>query len=153
MPHAAYPDLAQLAYAAYAQSTGGRTFDGRPMPAFEDLGDSVTTAWQAAAQAVVTAVREADEQDGFTELQPAPQVPSVGCVVLVAMDPATNNGATVAAAVVTRAWNERTVNVCVLPDHTDGTVWRTSVTYAPDLAALAPDAPGRLGCWTWPPRV
>lgn len=50
------PDLAKLAYEAYATSTGGKTWDGRDMPAWEDLGRTIQTAWDAAAQAVLGAV-------------------------------------------------------------------------------------------------
>lgn len=49
-------DLAKIAYRAYATSTGGKTFDGRDMPDWDDLGDRVQAAWTAAAEAVRVAV-------------------------------------------------------------------------------------------------
>jgi len=42
---------AQRAYEAYAQVTGGKTFDGRDMPQYADLGDTIQAAWVAAATA------------------------------------------------------------------------------------------------------
>lgn len=42
---------ARRAYAAYGASTGGLTHDGRPMPAWEDLGEAIQQAWLAAANA------------------------------------------------------------------------------------------------------
>lgn len=43
---------AQTAYAAYSQATGGLTHDGRPMPAWDDLGDRIRHAWASAALAL-----------------------------------------------------------------------------------------------------
>ncbi len=40
-----------VAYAAYAVSTGGKTYDGRDMPTWEGLTDKIRTAWEAAADA------------------------------------------------------------------------------------------------------
>lgn len=40
---------AQRAYEAYARSTGGKTFDGRDMPAWNDLPKRIQDAWTAAA--------------------------------------------------------------------------------------------------------
>ncbi|SMF87242.1 hypothetical protein SAMN02745830_07245 [Streptomyces sp. Amel2xC10] len=53
-------DLARTAFAAYSESTGGLTHDGRPIPEWEALGEHVQQAWTAAATAVfrkVTASR------------------------------------------------------------------------------------------------
>lgn len=47
--------LARHAYAAYAVVTGGKNYRGEPMPAFDDLGDTIQTAWRAAAEAVARA--------------------------------------------------------------------------------------------------
>jgi len=46
---------ARVAYEAYARSTGGKTFDGRDMPRWSDLGDKIQTAWLAASSAAVSA--------------------------------------------------------------------------------------------------
>jgi hypothetical protein len=45
--------LGRLAYAAYAVSTGGKTWDGRTMPSWDGLGDAIRAAWDRAADAVV----------------------------------------------------------------------------------------------------
>lgn len=42
----------ETAYRAYAEETGGKTYDGREMPAWADLGESVQQAWVAAAHAI-----------------------------------------------------------------------------------------------------
>lgn len=39
------------AYRAYAESTGGRTVDDRPMPAWPELPPRIRAAWEAAAAA------------------------------------------------------------------------------------------------------
>lgn len=41
-------DAAERAYAAYAKSTGGKNFQGNPMPAWIDLPTSIQLAWIAA---------------------------------------------------------------------------------------------------------
>ncbi len=46
-------DLGQIAYEAYAKSTGGKTYDGRDMPKWDDLPEAIRTAWRAAADAVL----------------------------------------------------------------------------------------------------
>ena len=44
--------LGQVAYEAYATETAWRTFDDRQMPSWDDLGERIQRAWEAAAQAV-----------------------------------------------------------------------------------------------------
>jgi hypothetical protein len=39
------------AYAIYAQAVGGTTFDGKPLPTFEQLGERQRAAWEAVATA------------------------------------------------------------------------------------------------------
>ena len=41
--------LGQTAYAAYALSTGGKTYDGRDMPTWDGLTDKIREAWRCAA--------------------------------------------------------------------------------------------------------
>jgi hypothetical protein len=48
--------LAEAGYRGYAESTGGKTFDGRDMPAWEDLPDRTVQAWVAAASAIEQAL-------------------------------------------------------------------------------------------------
>ena len=45
------PTLGETAFNAYVTVMGGRTHDGQPVPAWDDLGDLVRAAWQAAAGA------------------------------------------------------------------------------------------------------
>lgn len=75
------------------------------------------------------------------------QKPSIGRIVLVALDPTMNNGATIAPAVITRVWSDTSVNVRVLAD-SENLLWRTSLTY---VDSLDDDSP--RGSWAWPPRV
>lgn len=44
---------AQTAYQAYAESTGGKTFDNRDMPKWDELPARIQAAWQAAVDAAV----------------------------------------------------------------------------------------------------
>ncbi|MET9396308.1 hypothetical protein [Kitasatospora sp. NPDC002965] len=41
--------IARAAYEAYRVHTGSRTWDGRPMPEWQDLGARIQRAWAAAA--------------------------------------------------------------------------------------------------------
>lgn len=50
-PEAQY-ELAQIAYAAYAESTGGKNFRGEDMPAFDALPGAIKEAWAAASDAL-----------------------------------------------------------------------------------------------------
>jgi hypothetical protein len=43
--------LGEIAFDAYTESKKGTTFDGRPIPKWEDLGEPVRNAWQAAGEA------------------------------------------------------------------------------------------------------
>ncbi|MFE9684194.1 hypothetical protein [Streptomyces sp. NPDC006285] len=138
MPRPSLPQSAEIAYAAYGASTGYRTPDGRPMPEWEDLGDQVQTAWVCAAGAVAldTLGQLGARHDGM---------PDVGDVVLVPVDPATNNGARIAPAVITRVWNKTTVNVRVLLD-SDAIQRLTSLVEVDSLEDAVPGAP----VWVWP---
>ncbi len=53
----------QLAYEAYAKSTGGKTFDGREMPKWADLPERIQTAWcDATAAALLSGLAELLEE-------------------------------------------------------------------------------------------
>lgn len=52
---------AQAAYRAYGEHTGGKNYRGEPMPAWEDLGDTIRGAWVAATTAVADRVTESKE--------------------------------------------------------------------------------------------
>lgn len=43
--------LGEIAFDAYTESKKGTTFDGRPIPKWEDLGESVRNAWESAGGA------------------------------------------------------------------------------------------------------
>jgi hypothetical protein len=48
--------IAQAAYAAYCHKAGGKTFDGKPLPTYEQLGTDRQQCWIAAVQAVRTEI-------------------------------------------------------------------------------------------------
>lgn len=76
--------------------------------------------------------------------------PSIGRIVQVPMDPAENNGSTIAAAVITRVWTDTMINVRILADSQE-TPWRTSVSYVDELPEPTEGTPAHV--WTWPARV
>lgn len=43
----------QVGYEAYAESTGGKTFDGRDMPKWDELPARIKTAWEYASEAIL----------------------------------------------------------------------------------------------------
>ena len=43
--------IGRIGYEAYAKSTGGKTYDGRDMPKWDDLPDRIKDAWDAVARA------------------------------------------------------------------------------------------------------
>jgi hypothetical protein len=45
-------ELACEAYLAYGRVTGYKNHQGNPMPAFDDLGDTIQEAWYAAVERV-----------------------------------------------------------------------------------------------------
>jgi len=51
--------LAQAAYAAYGEVTDGKNYRGEPMPAWEDLGTVIQSAWKQAARTVAHEVSPA----------------------------------------------------------------------------------------------
>lgn len=56
------PDFARVAFEAYGASTGGKTWDGKPIPAFDVIRERtphVAAAWEAAASAVLAAAGSA----------------------------------------------------------------------------------------------
>lgn len=56
--------MGQRAFEAYNEAKGGRTYDGKPIPPWDAVGDDVRSAWERAAAVVVIAtLRERDERD------------------------------------------------------------------------------------------
>jgi hypothetical protein len=81
-----------------------------------------------------------------------PNTPTVGRVVLVPENPDHNNGAKVAAAIVT-AVNTDTVNVRVFADNSDTPEWRTSLRQVENVEQFDTDAgegESKLHRWCWP---
>lgn len=44
---------AMAAWAAYAKAVGGKTFDGKPLPAWDELGPLQKRGWVEACEAVI----------------------------------------------------------------------------------------------------
>ncbi len=78
----------------------------------------------------------------------ASRMPTVGRIVLVGIDPAVNNGADRAPAIITRVFTPECVNLRVMVDGPGEMPWRTSSTLCEpeDLA-------GTTAKWAWPPLV
>ena len=57
-PDASPEILAQVAYAAYGERTGFKNYQDRPMPSWDQLGETIQEAWIAAALAVQNRVNE-----------------------------------------------------------------------------------------------
>lgn len=49
-------ELARIAFEAYAKSKSGVTYDERPIPPWNELGQAVQNAWAASARAIMDAV-------------------------------------------------------------------------------------------------
>jgi hypothetical protein len=49
-------EVAKLAYQAYAANTGGKNYQGNPMPEFDALPEAIKTAWEAAIRHSVRVV-------------------------------------------------------------------------------------------------
>ena len=50
------PDLAQIAYEAYAAHQDWKNYQGNPIPAWADVRQDIKDAWDAAVQAVLGVV-------------------------------------------------------------------------------------------------
>lgn len=48
-----FDELAKAGYDAYCKQAGGRTFDGKPLPAYAQLGSERQACWVAATKEVV----------------------------------------------------------------------------------------------------
>lgn len=77
-----------------------------------------------------------------------PRTVETGDIVLVAADPAKNNGADTAPAIVVRTWTGTSINVRVLYDSQEPAEWRTSLVHADTLDGQDDNA--RPYRWTWP---
>lgn len=57
---------ARRGYEGYAKSTGGKTFDGRQMPAWNELPELIKEAWR---EAIAAAVDEPAPKETVTDVQ------------------------------------------------------------------------------------
>jgi hypothetical protein len=51
-----FEQLARSGYDAYCKQAGGKTFDGKPLPTFEQLGPERQACWIAVAKQLVAEV-------------------------------------------------------------------------------------------------
>lgn len=134
----------QIAFEAYNESKGGKTWDGKPIPPWGDVGDEVRNGWEAAAFAVVkniassTGVASFGSTESITgEAKPRVKVGSLVHYVLSSpLDKCREDAhGRHVPAVVVRVWNETRVNLQVLidglNDFDDGrtTLWVTSAMF------------------------
>lgn len=148
MPPPTSRELAELAYDTYGKSTGGLNYQGLPMPTWSELPAQTQLAWIEAAGAI--ALHTLASVTGAS----ASLEPSVGDIVLVAMDPDENNGADAAPAIVTRVWSPTIINARFLADG-PSVGWRTSLTFVEELPAADSNSEGTgrrvvPAVWTWP---
>lgn len=78
----------------------------------------------------------------------ASRMPTVGRIVLVAVDPKINNGSDRAPAIITRVWGDICVNLRVIVDGPGEMPWRTSSTLCEPE-----DLGDQTSKWAWPPLV
>lgn len=55
-------NLAEVAYKAYCKQAGGVTFDGKPLPAYAELGSNRQECWEAAVRAVKVVIMSDNEE-------------------------------------------------------------------------------------------
>ena len=63
MPIPTSEELARAAYADYGATTDWKNYQGLPMPAWEDLPETIRTAWRAAVRGTTARVLSAYSQD------------------------------------------------------------------------------------------
>lgn len=51
-----FVQLAQSAYDAYCKQASGKTFDGKPLPTYAELGADRQACWEAAARQMVAEI-------------------------------------------------------------------------------------------------
>jgi hypothetical protein len=50
-----FEQLAREGYEAYCKQAGGKTFDGKPLPTYDELGAERQACWLAATKQIVAA--------------------------------------------------------------------------------------------------
>jgi hypothetical protein len=125
--------IGQIAFEAYNKAKGGKTFDGRPIPPWGEVGAEVQAGWEAAADAVADVIL-ADEEDD----EPAYD-PFIGAGVHYV----TSEGAHLPAVVV-RVWAERNGAVDLVIFDTGDTPVSTA-----DVVDYDPSPDHVAGTWHW----
>jgi hypothetical protein len=136
-------ELAEAGYRGYAFDTGGKTFDGRDMPAWGELPERTVSAWVAAAVAI-----QACAAGSMVQLAVAQQ-PSV-CRLVHLQGARTDGTPKCVAAIVTDVGEHGDVSLTLFPPV-------TVAAYPADPFARhqEPDGEARPepGTWHWPERV
>jgi hypothetical protein len=60
-------ELGEVGYAAYGEAADWKTFDGRDMPAWDDLGERVQGLWNTAAYAIIACEYERRAADAIAD--------------------------------------------------------------------------------------
>lgn len=55
-------ELARIGFNAYREQAEGKTYDGKPIPEFDELSVIVQANWMSCARAIRDALRAKDEQ-------------------------------------------------------------------------------------------
>lgn len=55
-------NIAKLMWDAYATQAGGKTFDGKPLPTWDELGDERQSCWAAAASVISGHIEKLEAQ-------------------------------------------------------------------------------------------
>jgi len=55
-----WQEIAEVAFKAYNEQAGGKTWDGKDIPPFSEVGDKVQANWIAAVKATCALVGRAD---------------------------------------------------------------------------------------------
>lgn len=66
-PPADLGTLARVAFEAYNDERGGLTWDGKPIPGWDDVGDEIRAAWMASVAATLRSVVDGLTWDTLTQ--------------------------------------------------------------------------------------
>lgn len=64
--------LGRAAFEQYGRAMGGRTYDGKPIPKWEEVGEKVREGWRQAAHAVVIELHPLEDGTTAADLYPHP---------------------------------------------------------------------------------
>lgn len=59
---------AKLMWDAYAVKAGGKTFDGKPLPTWDELGEERQSCWVAAASVTANRIEQLEDAAAHTQL-------------------------------------------------------------------------------------